>query len=120
MAIKVAIFDDVLAARNEVFHIPGLEVDVYGHADDVLAVCAEDPPPGVVCMDYSMGEEHANGADAIRALRAQGYRGRIVATTSDPVARERMVEAGADEALVQKALLRSFLLALGRGEEKGS
>ena len=37
--LKVAIFDDVVAARGETFHIPGLEVDVYGHADDALDLC---------------------------------------------------------------------------------
>lgn len=115
MPLAVAIFDDVLAARREVFHIPGLSIAVYGHADDVLLVCADPATsPAVLCMDYEMGAEHVNGADAIRAVRAAGYRGRIVAMSSDPAANARMIEAGADEALPQKAMLRSFLVALGK------
>ena len=96
MAIKVAIFDDVVAARNEVFHIPGLEVDVYGHADNALDVIREPNSPAVVCMDYAMGPDHLNGAQAIRALRQAGYAGRIVAMSSDPAAnaaaRQRSVQ----------------------------
>ena len=38
--LRVAIFDDVVAARGEVFHIPGLAVDVHPHADDALATKA--------------------------------------------------------------------------------
>ena len=112
---KVVIFDDVLAVRGEVFHIPGLEVAVYPHADDVLAVVAVARPPDVVCMDFGMGESHVNGVDAVKAVRGAGYKGRVVAITSDPTARQRMLDAGADEALLQKALLRSYLVALGEG-----
>jgi DNA-binding NarL/FixJ family response regulator len=116
MTLRVAIFDDVLAVRREVFHIPGLAVEVYGDADDVLIVCSGEgaPAPEVLCMDYAMGPDHVNGADAIRALRAAGYAGRIVAMSSDPAANASMVAAGADEALPQKAMLRSFLVALGQ------
>lgn len=117
MTLRVAIFDDVLAARREVFHIPGLEVAVYGDADDVRTICTGADAPGVVCMDYAMGPAHANGADAIRAVRAAGYRGHIVATSSDPAANAAMMAAGANEALTQKAMLRSFLVALGKRED---
>ena len=114
MAIPVAVFDDVLAARGEVFHIPGLDVTVYGHADDVLYVASSDLPPAVLFMDYAMGRDHVNGADAIRAVRKAGYRGRIVAMSSDPAANDAMRKAGADESLPQKAMLRSYLVALGK------
>ncbi len=118
MALKVAVFDDVLAARGEVFHIPGLEIAVYGHADDVLLICSEEAgPPDVVCMDYAMGADHVNGAEAIKALRAGGFRGKIVATSSDPRANQAMIDAGANEGLQQKAMLRSYLLALGQTQE---
>lgn len=124
MAIRVAIFDDVLAARGEVFHIPGLEVTVYPHADEVLAVCAGElgAVPDVLMMDYAMGPDHANGADATRAARKAGFAGRIVGTSSDPRANALMIEAGASEAILNKAMLRSFLVALGReagGEASG-
>jgi len=68
MTLRVAIFDDVLAVRREVFHIPGLAVEVYGDADDVLIVCSGEgaPAPEILCMDYAMGPDHVNGADAIR------------------------------------------------------
>jgi CheY-like chemotaxis protein len=110
----VAIFDDVLAARREVFHIPGLDVGVYGNADDVQNVCHLHKPD-VVCMDYAMGEGHVNGAEAIAALRAMGFAGSIVAMSSDPAANQRMLEAGADDQILQKAMLRSYLVALGAG-----
>ena len=113
--LRVAVFDDVLAARREVFHIPGLEIGVYGDADDVQAICAAADPPDVVCMDYAMGANHVSGEDAIRAVRSIGFKGRIVAMSSDPAANARMIEAGADEQLMQKAHLRSFLVALGAG-----
>lgn len=114
MSLRVAIFDDVLAARREVFHIPGLEIDVYADADDVRSICLGESPPDVVCMDYAMGPGHVNGADAIRAVRAAGYRGRILAMSSDPAANAEMIAAGADEHIQQKAMLRSYLVDLGR------
>ena len=113
--LRVAIFDDVLAARREVFHIPGLEVGVYGDADDVCLICAGDTAPDVVCMDYAMGPQHANGADAIRAVRTTGFAGKIVAMSSDPAANAAMLAAGANESLLQKSMLRSYLVALGAG-----
>jgi hypothetical protein len=113
--LRVAIFDDVLAARREVFHIPGLEVGVYGDADDVCLICSGDGAPDVVCMDYAMGPQHANGADAIRAVRTIGFPGKIVAMSSDPAANAAMVAAGANESLLQKSMLRSYLVALGAG-----
>ena len=68
MTLHVAVFDDVLAARREVFHIPGLEIQVFGDADNVLLLCSgeEGPVPDILCMDYAMGPDHVNGEDAIR------------------------------------------------------
>jgi hypothetical protein len=115
LMLRVAIFDDVLAARREVFHIPGLDVGVYGDADDVCLICSGERAPDVVCMDYAMGPQHANGADAIRAVRTIGFPGKIVAMSSDPAANAAMVAAGANESLLQKSMLRSYLVALGAG-----
>ncbi|HSS00703.1 MAG TPA: hypothetical protein VLM79_26770, partial [Kofleriaceae bacterium] len=38
--LNVAIFDDVVAARGERFHIPGLDVAVFPHADDAVRACS--------------------------------------------------------------------------------
>ncbi len=113
MALKVAIFDDVVAARRETFHIPGLDVDVYGHADDADVVCLA-VGYDVVFMDFSMGRSRKNGAEAITALRGAGFAGRVIAISSDPAANASMERAGADESLGKKAHLRSFLVYLGR------
>jgi DNA-binding NarL/FixJ family response regulator len=112
--LHVLIFDDVVAARGETFRIPGLEVTVMAHADDaVLAIRESERPPDVVFMDHAMGRGRKSGTQAIEELRAAGYAGRIVAISSDPAANAEMRKAGADEALGQKAQLRSFLVHLG-------
>ncbi|MBT8492898.1 MAG: response regulator [Deltaproteobacteria bacterium] len=111
--LKVVIFDDVVAARGEVFHIPGLSVDVYPHADDSVAVCTGDGgSPDVVFMDFEMGRGRKSGSEAIEDLRAAAFRGKIIAISSDPVANQRMRDAGANDALQKKAHLRSFLVHL--------
>jgi CheY-like chemotaxis protein len=112
VSTRVAIFDDVVAMRGETFHIPGLVVDVYGHADDAVRVCNEHAYD-VVCMDYAMGAEHQPGDRAVAELRAGGFRGRIIGISSDPDANQAMRRAGADESLAKKAHLRSFLVRLG-------
>jgi len=117
--VRVAIFDDVVAARRETFHIRGLEVDVYGHADDAVAVCSGDPSYQVVFMDFAMGNGRKRGDVAVRELRDAGYTGRIIAISSDPAANAQMRLAGADEALDKKAHLRSFLVHLA-GHPEGS
>jgi DNA-binding NarL/FixJ family response regulator len=110
--LVVAIFDDVVHARGEQFHIPGLSVTVHPHADDAPAVCAA-VGPDVVFMDFSLGRGRQSGADAIRALRAAGFGGRIVGISSDPAANAEMIAAGADDSLAKKAHLRSYLVHLG-------
>ncbi|HTJ47140.1 MAG TPA: hypothetical protein VL463_33795 [Kofleriaceae bacterium] len=110
--LRVAIFDDVVAARGEVFHIPGLAVEVHAHADD----CARVVTAGayeVVFMDFAMGPGRKTGAVATAELRASGFRGRVVGISSDPAANAQMRAAGADDALGSKAVLRSYLVHLG-------
>jgi CheY-like chemotaxis protein len=116
--LRVAIFDDVVAARGEQFHIPGLVVDVFADADDAVATCAAVASDtgdlyDYVFMDFALGEAHKVGDIATGELRAAGFRGKIIAISSDPAANERMREAGADDGLAKKAHLRSYLVHLG-------
>ena len=110
--LKIAVFDDVVAARGETFHIPGLQVDVFAHADDAVAECRRIGHD-VVFMDFAMGQGHVDGASAVTSLRAAGFAGRIIGTSSDPAANETMRAAGADDSLAKKAHLRSYLVHLG-------
>ncbi|NJM91124.1 MAG: response regulator [Myxococcales bacterium] len=111
-ALRVAIFDDVVAARAEQFHIPGLLVDVFADADDAVERC-RGAVYQLVFMDFSLGGDHKAGDDAIRELRAAGFTGKVIAISSDPQANERMRLAGADDSLAKKAHLRSYLVHLG-------
>jgi hypothetical protein len=110
--LRVAIFDDVVAARAEQFHIPGLDVDVHAHADDAANLAVQRGYE-VVLMDFAMGPGRKTGQLATAEMRRAGFRGRIVAISSDPVANASMRAAGADDALAAKAHVRSFLVALG-------
>ncbi len=113
--LHILIFDDVVAARGETFHIHGLDVTVLAHADDAVDVVqGAAARPDVLFMDFAMGAGHKNGTEAIRELRAAGFAGRIVATSSDPVRNADMRQAGADDALGQKAQLRSYLVHLAK------
>ncbi|ACY17306.1 response regulator [Haliangium ochraceum] len=114
--LKVAIFDDVVALRGETFHIPGMDVDVYEHADDAVEMCRACGHD-VVFMDFAMGADRKRGDEAITALRASGFGGRIIAISSDPSANVEMRQAGADGALAKKAHLRSFLVQLADNHE---
>ncbi|MEM9492771.1 MAG: response regulator [Myxococcota bacterium] len=111
--LRVAIFDDMVAARGETFNIPGLAVDVYPHADDAVALC-EQHGYDVVFMDFAMGAEHDSGAAATSGLRGAGYAGTIVAISSDPAANKSIQTAGANEVIGRKAHLRSYLVHLGQ------
>jgi DNA-binding NarL/FixJ family response regulator len=115
MTLRVVVFDDVVAARAETFHIPGLDVVVHGHADAAVDIClsANRPNPDVVFMDFAMGRGRKSGAEAIGELRKAGFAGRIIAISSDPAANEEMQRAGADESLSKKAHLRSYMVHLG-------
>ncbi len=118
--LRVAIFDDVVAARGEEFRIPGLDVIVYPHADNAADVCTlPRPRPDVVFMDYALGPGRKDGAAAIRELRAAGYRGHIVGISSDPAANSDMKLAGADDSLAKKAHLRSYLVHMGQTFQSG-
>ena len=110
--LRVAIFDDVVAARGERFHIPGLEVEVFAHADDAANLCTKGGYD-VVFMDYALGPGRKNGQTVTREVRAAGFRGRIIAISSDPAANAAIKAAGADDALNSKAHLRSYLVHLG-------
>jgi CheY-like chemotaxis protein len=111
-ALRVAIFDDVVAARGEQFHIPGLDVAVFPHADDAVGACH----PGrydMVFMDFAMGSGRKDGSRAIGELRRAGFQGTIIGISSDPAANAAMRAAGADDALGSKSHLRSYLVHIG-------
>ncbi len=110
--LRVAIFDDVVAARGERFHIPGLDVEVFPHADDAAGLCTSKGFD-VVFMDFALGPGRKNGQLVTREVRAAGFLGRIVAISSDPAANAAIKGAGADDALNSKAHLRSYLVHLG-------
>jgi len=112
VALKVAIFDDVVAARGEQFHIPGLDVAVFPHADDAVRACARGGFE-LVFMDFALGRGRSDGGRAIAELRRAGFRGKIIGISSDPAANAAMRAAGADDALGSKAHLRSYLVHLG-------
>ncbi|HET7506188.1 MAG TPA: response regulator [Kofleriaceae bacterium] len=111
--MKIAIFDDVVAARSEQFHIPGLEVSVHPHADDAVRVCHRGRYE-IVFMDFAMGTGRKDGSRAISELRRAGYTGRIIGISSDPAANAAMRAAGADDALGRKSHLRSYLVHIAR------
>lgn len=110
--LRVAIFDDVVAARGEQFHIPGCAVSVFAHADDAVAECVRGRYD-LIFMDYAMGPGRKDGASATRDLRAGGCRAKIIGISSDPAANAAMRTSGADEALASKSHLRSYLVHIG-------
>ena len=111
--LSVAIFDDVVAARGERFHIPGLDVAVFPHADDAVRACTHHLYD-LIFMDFAMGPGRKDGSRAITDLRAAGFSGRIIGISSDPSANAAMRAAGADDALASKSHLRSYLVHIGR------
>jgi len=110
--LRVAIFDDVVSARGELFNIPGLAVDVFPHADNALTTCGLGRYD-LVFMDFAMGPGRKDGATAIAFLRSSGFSGSIIGISSDPAANSAMRTAGANDALASKAHLRSYLVLLG-------
>lgn len=111
-------FDDVVAARGEQFHIPGLDVHVFAHADDAVAACVRGRYD-LVFMDFAMGPGRKDGSTATRELRAAGCRAKIIAISSDPAANAAMRLAGADDALASKSHLRSYLVHIGAKQPAG-
>src|SRR5687767_11372395 len=110
--LRVAIFDDVVSARGELFHIPGLSVDVSPHADNALTTCGLGRYD-LVFMDFAMGPGRKDGPMAIAYLRSSGFSGNIIGISSDPAANSAMRTAGANDALASKAHLRSYLVHVG-------
>jgi CheY-like chemotaxis protein len=111
--MKVIVFDDVLVRRAREYELPNLELKFFAHADDAVEIVGRERPD-VVLMDYAM-DDHANGEDAIRALRSAFPRNgaKIVAISSDERSNERMLAAGADDAL-PKTHVKGYLSRLGR------
>lgn len=107
-------FDDMLIRRAREYELPRLEIRFYAHADEAVEVVTRERPD-VVLMDYAM-QARASGEEAIRALRAAFPRGngaKIVAISSDEQSNERMLAAGADDA-VPKTHVKAYLSRLAR------
>jgi CheY-like chemotaxis protein len=112
--MKVIVFDDVLVRRAREYEVPNLDLKFFAHADDAVEIVARERPD-VVLMDYAM-DAHASGEDAIVALRAAHPRGsgaKIVAISSDERSNERMLRAGADDA-VPKSHVKGYLSRLAK------
>lgn len=135
--MKILIFDDVLVRRAHEYEIPSLRILFFAHADDAVEVVTRERPD-VVLMDYAM-QARASGEEAIRALRAAFPRGngangreasgatrgasseavpswrppKIVAISSDERSNERMLDAGADDA-VPKSHVKGYLSRLAK------
>jgi CheY-like chemotaxis protein len=111
--MKVIVFDDVLVRRAREYEVPSLDLQFFAHADDAVEVVGRERPD-VVLMDYAM-DSHASGEDAIRALRAAYPRGgaKIVGISSDERSNERMLAAGADDA-VPKSHVKGYLSRLSK------
>ncbi len=112
--MKVIVFDDVLVRRAREYGIPNLGLRFFAHADGAVGIVGRERPD-VVLMDYAMAAQ-ASGEDAIRALRAAWPRGngaKIVAISSDERSNERMLAAGADDA-VPKTHVKGYLSRLSK------
>jgi CheY-like chemotaxis protein len=108
--MKAIIFDDELILRPAHYRIPGIELTLLPHADQAVAVARRERPD-VVLMDFTMHAERS-GAEAVAALcelrDRQGLDLFIVAISTDPAANQRMLDAGADDA-VPKTHVRGYL-----------
>lgn len=112
--MKVVVFDDVLVRRAREYEVPNLELRFFAHADDAVEIVRREQPD-VVLMDYAMAAQRS-GEEAIRALRAAYPRAggaRIVAISSDELSNERMLAAGADDA-VPKTHVKGYLSRLSK------
>jgi DNA-binding NarL/FixJ family response regulator len=117
--MRVVVFDDILYSRQQDYAGMGVEFSFHEHADDAVGVVAS-VRPDLVLMDYAM-EDHVTGEEAIQALRTRWPRGElvIIGISSDAHSNERMIAAGADDA-VPKTHLRGYLRrVLRRGEAQG-
>ncbi|NEX18388.1 MAG: hypothetical protein C1943_17725 [Halochromatium sp.] len=85
----------------------------------------ESAEPSIIIVDLNLGE--SDGAELVRTLRADGYRGLVVGWSASSLRddQERMFAAGADAYLVKPvppAVLKETLreLLMTRSSEKGS
>ena len=117
--MRVVVFDDVLFMRQSEYAGMDCELRFFAHADDAVRV-VEGEKPDVVLMDYAM-DEHVTGEEAVVALRRRWPRGRlrIVGISSDTLSNERLVAAGADDA-VPKSHLRSYLRLMMRRDPRAA
>ena len=108
--MKGIIFDDELAERPAPYRIPGMELSFFPHADNAVMVARRERPD-VVLMDFAMHADRS-GADAVTALRdlreREGLPLHIVAISTDTESNQRMLDAGADDA-VPKTHVRGYL-----------
>ncbi len=109
--MKVVIFDDLLFrtwGQGGPGRLPGITLALYEHADEVVEVVAREQPD-LVCMDFFMHASHSGG-DAVALLRRDPrFSGLpIVGISADRDANERMLAAGASDA-VPKSHLRGYL-----------
>lgn len=111
--MRVVVFDDVLFLRQHEYSGMEVEFRFFEHADEAVGVVAAECPD-LVLMDYAM-EEHDTGEEAIEKLRKRWPRGdlTIVGISSDAYSNERMMAAGADEA-VPKSHIRGYLRGVMR------
>jgi CheY-like chemotaxis protein len=108
--MKVVIFDDELVERAPFYRMPGVELALFPHADDAAAVVRRERPD-VVLMDFAMNARRT-GAEAIAELLTLRKEAPlmlfIVAISTDDAANQRMLDAGADDA-VPKSHVRGYL-----------
>ena len=109
--MHVVVFDDVLFVRQDDFSEIECQLSFFAHADEAVEV-VRSRRPDLVLMDYSM-DTHRTGEEAVAALRRHFPRGalRIVGISADVLSNERLVAAGADDA-IPKSHLRGYLRAL--------
>lgn len=109
--MKVVLFDDVVFRLQPRYRIAGLELSFYENADDVVEVLLRERPD-VVLMDFVM-DAARSGAEAVAAIRRDPRLAtvRIVAISSDRDSNQRLLQAGADDA-VPKTHLRGYLRRL--------
>ena len=108
--MKAIIFDDELHEKPAAYRVPGIELSFFPHADNAVAI-AKRERPDVVLMDFTMHADHS-GADAVSALRAlrehESLQLYLVAISTDVNSNQRMLAAGADDA-VPKTHVRGYL-----------
>lgn len=114
--MKVVIFDDVLVSQERRYRVAGLELSFYENGDQAESILAAERPD-VVFVDFSM-DARRSGAEVVTALRAaQTEPLRIIAISADREHNERLLAAGADDA-VPKTHLRGYLKKLAEAAEQ--